>query len=350
VARRTFCTLFDKRFLPRGLVLYRSIARCCEEFELFVFCMDATTQATLDALALPGLSTIPLDEIEAFDPALADVKSTRNWFEYYWTMSPIKPLFLFHRIPGLEHVITVDPDVELYADPQPLFDDLGDGSIFLTKHRSSLRTVPTTVADARWGVFNIQFEIFRRDDRAIAALQWWRERCLEWCYDRFEHGRYGDQKYVEEFPARFEGVRTTDRPGAGTAPWNSRRHRIELRDKTFVVDESPLLYHHFAGLDLHEATFAGRLLARMGGAYRLTAGAVPLVWSTPDNVPEDHRNVLWDPYVGRLGHALADVRAVAGDVVPMSSLRTKRVALRIGERHPLPWAGLNRKLRARLSA
>ena len=67
-----------------------------------------------------------------------------------------------------------------------------------------------------------------RDERGIAALRWWHDRCVEWCYQRFEDGKFGDQKYLDDWPDRFAGVHVVDHPGVGLAPWNVSRHELVL--------------------------------------------------------------------------------------------------------------------------
>ena len=58
--RNEFCTLFDSGYAMRGLVLYHSLARVCDDFRLRVFCMDDETKLILDRLALPNLITVSL--------------------------------------------------------------------------------------------------------------------------------------------------------------------------------------------------------------------------------------------------------------------------------------------------
>ena len=36
-ANSNYCTLFDIHFLPQGLVMYKSLARQCEHFHLYIF-------------------------------------------------------------------------------------------------------------------------------------------------------------------------------------------------------------------------------------------------------------------------------------------------------------------------
>lgn len=46
-------------------------------------------------------------------------------------------------------------------------------------------------------VFNLF--IFRNNQQGRKVLTWWRKACLEWCYNRFEDGRFGDQKYLDDW-------------------------------------------------------------------------------------------------------------------------------------------------------
>ena len=69
--RYEFCTLFDANYLPRGLVLHRSLEQHCADFRLRVYCMDDESERVLAALALPHLEVVPLAALEAHDPGLS---------------------------------------------------------------------------------------------------------------------------------------------------------------------------------------------------------------------------------------------------------------------------------------
>ena len=54
-------------------------------------------------------------------------------------------------------------------------------------------------------VRNLQCRLGERPprDEGIAALRWWRERCIEWCYDCVEGDRFADQRYLDRLPGMF---------------------------------------------------------------------------------------------------------------------------------------------------
>lgn len=327
-----FCTYFDRRYLAQGLVLYRSLERHCPEFRLRVFCMDDGTKAALDALALPHLVTISLEELEAHDPALRSVKDTRSMVEYYWTATPAICLFCLEREPELDHIIHLDADLEFYADPALLVDELGDGSVLLTPHRPAPEF--EFGMEEFGGFFNVEFELFRADPVGLSALSWWHERCIEWCYKRWiPFRRYGDQAYLDEMARRFEGVVASAHPGGGLAPWNVGGHRLERRNGGLLVDGQPLVFHHFTSLELHANGPLAHRLARRSRAYRLTAAPVPLVWTAGWRLTESQLDMLWEPHVARISAALAELEAVAGEVGNPRQLRPRRAAFHVLRRH-----------------
>ena len=259
--------------------------------------------------------------------------------EYLWTATPATCLFTLERSTQAQAVVRLDADVEFYADPAVLLDELGDGSVLLTPHRTAREFRDLGDRSEEWGgTFNVQCEVFRRDESAMAALRWWHERCVEWCYDRFEPGKYGDQKYLDEFPARFAGVRTNEHLGAGVAPWNIASHRLERSGDSFTVDGKPLLFHHFQSLELHTATGAARAIAARSRRYRLTDGKFPLVWTTGWRLTDDQLDALWEPYVARIGQALAELRSVrSGEYVVLPPLRGRRVAFHVARGETPGW-------------
>jgi hypothetical protein len=292
-----FATLFDVHYLPRGLVLYNSLRRVCPDFRLRVLCMDGATKAVLDALGLPSLEAISLDELEAHDQELALVKRTRTRVEYCWTAASAFCLYCLEREPGLRVITYLDADLVFYDDPAAIFAELGDGSVLLTEHRYARRW--------QWlerdsGRFNVQLVTFRRDARALAALRWWRARCLEWCHDRVEDGRFGDQRYLDDWPERFDGVRVVRHPGAGLGPWSSGRFALELRDGRVLVDGQPLLFHHFHGLRIHRDFRSPPGLERAAGGHAMRLGGREARWSSDFPLTPLEIEAMWGPYVVQL--------------------------------------------------
>lgn len=241
---RCFCTYFDSNYLPRALALYASLKRHCPNFRLWALCMDKGCYETLAALALPEVVLIRLEDLERDDPALCGAKQNRSRVEYYFTCTPSLPLFVFANWLDVDLITYLDADLFFFADPAPLFDELGVGSVLLVPHR-----FPTALCNReQYGVYNVGYLSFRRDQYGLECLGWWRERCLEWCFDRVEPGRFADQKYLDSWPQRFAGVVVAQHPGANLAPWNVNGHALASSGTGVCVDGWPLLFYHFHGL------------------------------------------------------------------------------------------------------
>jgi hypothetical protein len=332
--RYDFCAQFDRHYLARALVLYRSLVRHCGSFRFHAYCMDQQSEHALRELDLEHMNVVPLAQLEADDPELAAVESTRSRTEYLWTAGPAICLHVLERNPDVELVTRLDSDLEFHSDPAPLFAELGNGSVLLSSDRASLgrRTSQEQHMDDWIGRFTTEFDTFRRDSNGLAALNWWRERCIEWCYDRVEPGRYADQKYLDELPQRFSGVRVARHLG-GLAPWNTAQAELERREGALYVDGVPVIFHHFQTLGVHPATEIARRLAGTTRAYRLADGAFPLVWTTGWRPSDRALEMLWEPYVLRLSNAVAELRATAGETAaPLPPLRARSAAFQVVRR------------------
>ena len=179
-ATRHYCTYFDSRYLACGLTLYRSLERHAGEFLLWVLCFDDASYEALRALDLPHLKAVSLAEFEEGDVALLATKPTRSRVEYIFTCTPSWPLYIFRHDPGIEVLTYLDADLYLFSPPEPVFAELGEDSLLITRH-----DFPMWLKDQEcYGVFNVGLMVFRNDAIGHEALEWWRARCLEWCYDR----------------------------------------------------------------------------------------------------------------------------------------------------------------------
>jgi hypothetical protein len=237
-----FCTYFDRNYLPRGLALYRSLREHCPEFRLWVLCMDEETHAALAQLDLPGVEPIALRAFEKGDDPLFDAKQNRSPIEYYFTCTPSLPLYVLNHWPEVDLITYLDADLFFFASPTPLFEELGGGSIAIIGHRFS----PYMRKHEVYGIYNVGWLSFRRDENALACLNWWRAKCIEWCYDRLDNGRFADQKYLNDWPSRFQSVVVLEHKGANVALWNVSNYHLHSRDRdTVMVDEHPLIFFHF---------------------------------------------------------------------------------------------------------
>jgi len=138
----------------------------------------------------------------------------------------------------------LDADLYFFSSPEPLFDELGAGSILMIEHRFSAANSD----HGKYGRFNVGYMTFRNDDSGRKCLEWWRERCIEWCYDRLEETRFADQKYLDAWPKLFNGVVVSTNSGANLAPWNIDRHRITTKNRRLCSDENEVIFFHFAGI------------------------------------------------------------------------------------------------------
>src|SRR3954470_20183573 len=108
---REFCTLFDGNYLFKAIATIRSLERHCPDFRLTCFCFDEDAQRVIDALAVPGVRTVSLAELEAPDRALLSTKGDRSPKEYCWTATPSLPLYCLARWPELEEITYIDADL-----------------------------------------------------------------------------------------------------------------------------------------------------------------------------------------------------------------------------------------------
>lgn len=238
-----FCSYFDRHYLVRALALYNSLESSGADFHLFALCMDDESHRLLEDLALPRVTLLRLQELEHSNHSLLSRKTGRSKVEYYYTCGPSYILFLLQLYPQIEVINYLDADLFFFSSPKPIFDEIEGYSVGIIEHRFTKRDEKLK----RFGIFNVGWMSFRRDECGLACLRWWADQCIEWCYDRLEGNKYADQKYLDEFSVRFNSVRVIQNKGANVAPWNLANYSITEREGCIFVDEQPLIFFHFHG-------------------------------------------------------------------------------------------------------
>jgi hypothetical protein len=243
--------------------MYKSLEEHAAPFTLYVLCLDEYTCEKLHKLNRPNLVPISLAEFEAGDRELLEAKKKRSPVEYFFTCSPSLPLYIFRKHPEITLLSYVDADLFFVSSLEPIYSELGDRSILIIGHKFPERL--------KWleqrGVFNVGFLTFRKDSHGLGCLNVWREQCLEWCHDRVEDGRYGDQKYLDQWPARFNrAVVVLHHKGANVAPWNWMNYDIRRVNGRVEIDGEPLIFYHFAGMKILNRWLCNPGLSYYGGA------------------------------------------------------------------------------------
>lgn len=239
-----FCTLFDTHYLSRGVALYASLEKHHPDFHIYIFAFNQKAYDTLLKLKFPKATIISLQEFE--DEELLKVKPTRSIAEYCWTSTSSTVLYVLKNY-NVDSCTYVDSDICFYSSPEPIFEEMGDASILITEHKYS----PQYNKEVKSGKYCVQFVTFKNDERALKALTWWREKCIEWCYARYEDGKFGDQLYLDDWTTRFEGVHVLKHPGGGLAAWNVQQYNfIKVKDKITGIIISTgkkfdVIFYHF---------------------------------------------------------------------------------------------------------
>ena len=294
-----FCTLFDAGYLDRGLANYQSLIETGCDFHLYVFAFDDAALNVLKKMNLPKMTVVSLQEFE--DEALLQVKPTRSRGEYCWTCtgSTIRYVLQHYETP---HCIYIDADLWFYSNPKVLIEEMPEGAnVLITEHRYT----PQYNKSKESGIYCVQFMYFDATENGLHILNWWRDRCLEWCYNRLEDGKFGDQKYLDDWTRRFKGVHVLKNPGGGMAPWNIQQYGLEksetgeltgvIYNKAEIGKSFQPVFYHFHGLKLYENGKA--ILA-------------PKMYLINKKV----REWLYEPYIARLKAAKAAVVKVEPDL------------------------------------
>lgn len=245
--------------------------------------MDELVEQNLQRLALPHVTLIPLREVE--DARLLEVKPTRSRVEYCWTLTSFTPLFVFERDPQVQRVTYLDADLFFFDSPKLLLDEFEHSGkhVQITEHAYDPRYERFGRAK-RGGRFCVQFMTFRRTLEGIKVMRWWQDRCLEWCYARVEDGKFGDQKYLDQWPELFgPEVHILLQKEKALAPWN-----VAYFEKLGQGQVAPVFYH-FHGCRILSSS---ELLLYSG--YRVGNAA----------------NHLYETFINALDHAVAELKQV----------------------------------------
>ncbi|WP_078555145.1 putative nucleotide-diphospho-sugar transferase [Bacillus alkalicellulosilyticus] len=302
IAQPNICVMVSKDYILQILALYNSLCKHTPKFTLWICCMDKRSMLFLKKINLKNVIYIPVEAIETKE--LRSVKKKRKVNEYCWTLKAPLLEYVMEKY-HLDSLLYCDGDMYFFDDAQKILDDWSNGSVYLCTQRDM------DWVEEKYGKYQAGLIGFKNNEEGRKALQWWKERCIEWCYADPDDSRFGDQKYLDEIPNRTEGVTISNHLGVDAAPWNTiynNDFKITQKEGHVCIENERLIAYHFACLDIFSNTEFD-------------------LWSLDTlQIPAPIKNLIYIPYLNELRTILKELIKLGFQPQTLYSKKRKETA------------------------
>lgn len=231
----------DANYLLKAVVYYKSLYKYYKNFTLHIFCFDDVTLKTLKKLNLKNVVLYNQDDFET-EELLALKKSKKRSYEYYWAINAYITKFVMDKVKP-ESVLFSDCDCMFFDSPEIIFNEAKAADVLIQPNNFSIFSVKDFIPV---GYYCSSFVFFRNNKNGHRVLNDWHNKCMNWCSSTFENGKFGDQKYLDEWRIKFRKVNEVANPGANVAPWNVQKFDVgKVKGKVVLNGKWPLIYYHF---------------------------------------------------------------------------------------------------------
>jgi hypothetical protein len=249
-----FFTSINNGYLPKARILAKSVRQHYPSAQMVLALSDRRD---------PALDYSDFDLILTPEDLGIDVPNLEAWLFEHTVVelcTAVKP-FAFryiYKTLGAKTVVYMDPDTVLFSPMRELEETLRQNPIVLTPHVSKPASDLDDLLDGemlgclRHGVFNLGFLALRFEGEGPDFLQWWLDRCRDFCFDDNQRGLFTDQKWIDLAPCFFETLAVLRVPSYNVATWNLYYRQVERNSNgELTVNKAfPLRFFHFSGFDI----------------------------------------------------------------------------------------------------
>ncbi|QDZ38663.1 glycosyl transferase [Euhalothece natronophila Z-M001] len=250
-------TTITANYFPKARVLAHSIKELHPSAKIYLVLCDVVPESVVLAEE-PFDFIITLEQLKI--PNFKSWLFQHNIIELCTAVKGIAFDYIFDKF-DCKKLLFFDPDIVILSPLDSLIQKLDYHSVLLTPHQ----TVPESEREAiidneihslKVGVFNLGFLGIRNSEQGRKFIAWWRDRCLEFCYDDTPNGLFTDQKWVDLAPAFFSDYLVLQEPIYNVATWNLTHRRVtgSLKEGIYVNGEL-MCFYHFSGLDSGDQEF-----------------------------------------------------------------------------------------------
>lgn len=207
----SFCTYFDKNYLSKFLTLKKSLDQFNIEHKFYILCLDDFVYKFFQKNYFHNIELISLDEIEDRYNELKIAKNDREVIEYYFTMSPFLPRYIYEE-KKVNQIIYVDSDYYFLNSPSKMINSIYDSSAIIICQHAALK----------YGKYNVGLLFFNFNfEETFKIIKKWSEQCIESCSDKVTSDSYADQKYLDTWVSELKHIRIYEPEYTSLAPWDS---------------------------------------------------------------------------------------------------------------------------------
>ncbi len=235
-------TILDRNYLVKTLAFYDAIVKFNKEYVFWFLCLDKGTKEILEKLALSNVTAMNVEEVG--DKELLATRSNRNIAEFAFTSKPAWINYILSKAQKGDVLIYADNDIIYFAPPEDIAERMekNDHSIGITSHKFLEKK---EWMNKKIGRYNAGLVYLIADKNSRLCVSEWRKQCIDWCYLKYEDGKFADQLYMNKWPQKYKGVYEIPDKGVNLGSWNIYDFKITNKNGNFFVDEKPLVCYHF---------------------------------------------------------------------------------------------------------
>lgn len=247
-------TSINNGYLPKARILAASVRKHHPEAKMVLMLSDERA---------PGLDYGDFDLVLGPADVVKGVANLDAWIFEHTVVelcTAVKPFAFKHLFDtyGYRSIVYQDPDTVLYSRLTELEQELERHPIVLTPHVTTPAVDTDDLLDGemlgclRHGVFNLGFAALTQEGEGPLFLQWWLDRCREYCFDDNQRGLFTDQKWIDLAPCFFQTLKIFRLPSYNVATWNLYYRQVSRSPLGEIVvnHDFPLRFYHFSGFDL----------------------------------------------------------------------------------------------------
>ena len=233
-----FCTYFDKNYLSKFLNLKDSIDRFNFEHTFYILSLDSFVTDFFKKNKFQNIKIINLNELENYYVELKVAKKNRDLIEYYFTLSPFLPRFIYEKR-GVKQITYLDSDFYFFKSPEKLIYRNYESSVVLIKQNVKEKYGLYNVG---WIYFNFEFE------ETFKITKKWGTQCIDLCQDLPSKNSYADQKYLDTWVKELNYAKVLHPEYTCLSPWDSN---LSLEENS-----ANMIAFHFHALEISSNEFS----------------------------------------------------------------------------------------------